>query len=553
MLGEIKIPRYSLIREIGKGGSSVDYLATQDGLDRPVVVRILHRDRSGRGVDLGKLFEQEGRLLAQLEHENIVRIYEIGSTDKVFFRVMEYLEGGTLLDKLGSDDFSRGQVINTCAQLAQALHAAHGINVFHQDLRPSSIMFRGAVTPVLTDLGMVRNFEINLDDTATGVVDRTPRYLSPEQLRGHPNDSRSDVYILGLLFYYMLTGEFPCQGSDPAATDMHRVCELLKPLPEELADLQPVVERMLAGNSEERYQSMLEFHDDLCSISQVDAELTAGSFDVSETPAPARRSVRLPALGSLLVIVAGLYAAYQLMPPTFSEADEKDVEQELQVFEMSISKADEQNVEQELQDFEMSMARMHIYGPPGGNATSSLKKMMAITTEYYKVRDAAHRLAEIYLNDAYDSYVNKNLDDAFQLAYKGLAFAPDHEGLSQLMAEVKKDLEKRERELKIESLVDEGNRALDREELLPPLKNSAYFFFEEIASLDPGNRAAESGLREIQLRLAEQARRSWNNEGLSKAEQQARQGLEFFPDSVLLRDLLADIERTEESEWQQKR
>jgi serine/threonine protein kinase len=551
MLGEIKIPRYSLIREIGKGDSSVDYLATQDGLDRPVVVRILHRDRSERGVDLGKLFEQEGRLLAQLEHENIVRIYEIGSTDEVLYRVMEYLEGGTLLDKMRSDEFTRGQVINTCAQIAQALHAAHGINVFHQDLRPSSIMFRGAATPVLTDLGMVRNFEINIDDTATGVVDRTPRYLSPEQLQGHPDDARSDVYTLGLLFYYMLTGEFPCQDRDPAATDMQRVCESLKPLPEEFADLRPVVERMLAGNPQERYQSMLDFHDDLNSISQLDAALTAGSFDIPKTPAPAHRSVRTTALGSLLVIVAGLYAAYQLMPPTFSEADEQNVEQELQDFEMSISKADEKNVEQELQDFEMSMARMHIYGPPGGNATSSLKRMMAITTEYYKVRDAAHRLAEIYLNDAYDSYVSKNLDDAFQLAHKGLEFAPDHEGLSQLIAEVKKDLDKRDRALKIESLADEGNRALDREELLPPLKNNAYSFFEELDSLDPGNRVAESGLREIQLRIAEQARRAWNDEGLSKAEQRARQGLELFPDSILLHDLLADIERTEESEWQQ--
>jgi serine/threonine-protein kinase PpkA len=524
---DIEIPRYSLIQEIGSGSNAVVYLATQEGLDRPVAVRVL-RTSSQDDAEIRKVFEKEGRTLAQLEHENIARVYEIGATGDSPYMVMEHLGGGTLAQLMRSREHSHDQVLHIFGQICLAIRVAHCKQQFHRDLNPSSVMMRDSSTPVLTDFGMVRSMTAN--DTSSSI-----RFQSPEQMAGQPLDARSDVYTLGLMMYYLLTGHVPYQRANLSSMVDLDADHPLKPLPDELSDLQPMVERMLAANPDDRYQHMLEFYDDLQSISRVEKDYTAGSYMMAASSVappggkgkPGRGKLRNLGLGGSLVIAAGLFALYQWLPHGISEADQ-------------------QRIEQELRHFGTYMVRMDIYGPVGANATASLEKLLAISTDSQEVREAAASLATIYERDAHDSYMQARLDDANRLVQKGLVLAPEHAGLTRLGVVIRADLDKRERSARVNNLLDAGNLALRRENLLPPRDGNAYSMFQEIQSIDPTNKSAESGLHEIQQQIIEQARDAWTRHSLEKAKILTLEGLELFPDSVLLHDLLADIEHTEQ-------
>lgn len=523
---DVEIPDFSLLRELGAGGPAPVFLADQQGLDRQAVVRILRRDRSssdsGSESDLAQPFECESRLLARVQHRNIVRIYQIGATDAVLFRAMEYLEGGSLLDRMRANDLTPAQAVNCCAQLARALHAFHALDAFHHDLRPSGILFRDARSPVLADLGMVRDSALEASDTATGISQRTPRYLSPEQLQGLPVDARSDVYALGLLLHFMLTGEYPGQGLGPVAADPERPAGRLRPLPDEVAGLQPVLERMLAGDPAQRYPDMVELQAALAAVVPLEGELSAESFDLPAAPRPRRKRWRALALAGAALLAAATFAAWLWLPRGLDDAQR-------------------QRVEQELLDFETYMVRMDIYGPAGANATDSLEQMLAITRQHPGVREAAERLAGVYLQDAHDSYLRGNFEDVLRLAEKALAFLPGHPDLGQLQAEAGQAVA-RER---LEDLLAQGQAALARGRLLPPAAGNAFDLFSEARSLNPGHRAADSGLREIQLRLAELARTAWGAGDVQRAHDITLEGLALFPDSLLLNELLVDLEQAQ--------
>lgn len=507
-----EIPNFSLVRELGMGGPAPVFLADQAGLDRQAALRILRVEHSGRAPELVQLFEQESRLLARVQHRNVVRIYQIGATDSVLFRAMEYLEAGSLLDRMRARELTPVQAVNYCAQLAQALHAVHALNAFVHELRPASILFRDARTPVLADLGMVRATTLDPGEAA-------PRYPSPEQLSGQPADARSNVYALGLLLHCMLTGEFPGPVQEPAAGGEAPSAERLKPLPAEVAGLQPVLARMLAGAPTQRYQDMPEVYAALAAAVPLEGDLTAASFEVPAPDRLRRVSLRVLALAAVPLMLAAAFAVWHWLPQGLDEAE--------------IGR-----LQQGLQEFETYMARMDIYGPAGTNATAALEELLEIARERPEVREAAQRLADIYLHDAYDSYLRKNLEDALRLTGKGLEFAPEHAELRQLQAEANKALAA----MTLQRLLAQGEDALARLNLLPPMPGNAYSLFMEVRSMDPGNRTADAGLREIQLRIAEQARAAWGAEGPERAHEIAAEGLELFPDSVLLNDLLADLE-----------
>jgi hypothetical protein len=232
-------------------------------------------------------------------------------------------------------------------------------------------------------------------------------------------------------------------------------------------------------------------------------------------------------VGSALVLAAALFAAWQLVPPVLSEADR-------------------QLITQELQTFEEQMARMEIYGPAGGNATETVNRLISIARgkPYPEVQRAAERLADVYLRDAYNSYLRKNFEDALMLVEKGAELAPQHPSLAELRSAIGAALTAQ----RVADLLDTADAALSQRNFVPPTAGNAYSVFREIESLDPGNSEAETGMREIQLHIAEQARGAWGTEGLKEARMLALRGLELFPDSVLLNDLLADMNRAEQTD-----
>src|SRR4051812_22382145 len=152
----IQIPGFELLRPLGSGGMSTVYLALQRSLDRKVAIKIMRRSSGDASADVTqaeKRFLLEGRMMAKLPHRNIVAVYDIVSNDAMSYISMEYLDGGTLSDRM-KDGLSLGDAVAVVVQIASALDFAHSHGVVHRDLKPANIMFRDSGTPVLTDFGI---------------------------------------------------------------------------------------------------------------------------------------------------------------------------------------------------------------------------------------------------------------------------------------------------------------------------------------------------------------------------------------------------------------
>ena len=249
------VPGYEFIRELGRGGMAVVYLATQRSLKRPVALKLLDRNVPGYS-ELAKRFINEAHTLAGLRHPNIVTVFDVVESPQGDFISMEYLDDGSLSDRLAVG-LSVQQSLAVLAQLGAALEAAHGRGFVHRDIKPDNVLFRDSHTPVLTDFGIARM--INPDSqrmTQAGLAVGTPSYMSPEQISGDPIDGRADQYSLGAMFFQMLTGELPYKADSTADLLVAHLARPIPRLPASLSALQPVIDRMLAKQPAARYPDM---------------------------------------------------------------------------------------------------------------------------------------------------------------------------------------------------------------------------------------------------------------------------------------------------------
>jgi len=255
----VNIQGYELVRELGVGGMATVFLAIQTSLDRKVALKVMRRNIDD--VDkFERRFLMEGRTLAKLPHRNIVAVYDIVKGDATTYIAMEYLDGGTLHERM-RDGLSLAEAVAIVVQIGGALQFAHDHGVIHRDLKPSNIMFRDESTPVLTDFGIAKQQDSQQQTrlTQTGMLVGTPTYMSPEQINALEVDGRSDLYSLGVMFYELLTGTAPFQGDTPIAVLMAHLTTPAPPLPYAFAEFQPVIDRMLAKNRDDRFLNLKEF------------------------------------------------------------------------------------------------------------------------------------------------------------------------------------------------------------------------------------------------------------------------------------------------------
>ncbi|WPL16651.1 Serine/threonine-protein kinase PrkC [Thiorhodovibrio winogradskyi] len=252
----MEIPGYTILRELGRGGMAIVYLARQDRLGRQVALKVME-PVPGAGDDFSARFIKEGRIIAHLQHPRIVTIYDLDSVGDLHYFSMEFLPNGTLADKINAG-LSQAAAIDILRRVAQALSIAHDNGVIHRDIKPQNILFRADGTPVLTDFGIARAASTGVDATAltnVGMIVGSPRYMSPEQSMSRPIDARSDLYSLGCVFYEMLTREQPYQAGDVISLAMLHCSAPLPELPLGLARFQPIIDRLLAKAPEERFGS----------------------------------------------------------------------------------------------------------------------------------------------------------------------------------------------------------------------------------------------------------------------------------------------------------
>lgn len=212
--------KYSVTRLIGRGGLAEVYLAHDPDLDRDVAVKAIYPHLAAQ-PGFGERFRAEARLAAQLHHTNIVQLYDFGTADGQPYLVMDFLEGGTLKDRLDEARARRAvwspeEVKALLVPIASALDYAHALGAVHGDVKPANILFSPRGEPVLTDFGIASALS---DGSAgqSGQLIGSPAYMAPEQASGAPVDSRADVYALGVILYEMVTGRVPFEGASPMA------------------------------------------------------------------------------------------------------------------------------------------------------------------------------------------------------------------------------------------------------------------------------------------------------------------------------------------------
>ena len=211
--GNATIGHFELVHEVGRGAFGSVWQAHDSKLDRKVAVKV---PRSGQFTQSSReQFLREARAAAQLNHPNIVSVYEVGLDDDRIYIVSDFVNGISLADLLSGDRLAPRQAIQLCVKVVRALEHAHVNGVIHRDLKPANIMLDENHEPFVMDFGLAKRDAGEITMTLDGKLLGTPAYMPPEQARGegHHVDRRADVYSVGVILYELLTGELPFRGT----------------------------------------------------------------------------------------------------------------------------------------------------------------------------------------------------------------------------------------------------------------------------------------------------------------------------------------------------
>lgn len=258
------------------------YLAIQESVEREVALKIMAPQLSA-DPSFGERFLREARIAAKLHHRHVVSIFDVGVHDGIHYCAMEHLPGGPVMRR-GSPPLALKPTIRCVREIASALHYAQEKGFIHRDVKPDNILLREDGSCVLSDFGIARAADSGTIMTKTGAVVGTPHYMSPEQLRGRAIDGRADLYSLGVVFFQLLSGRVPYEASDSLAVGIMHMTAPLPQLPSEYRFLQPILERMLAKEPAERFQTGAEID---AALAESERRIAAGTAD---TPPPRRGS-----------------------------------------------------------------------------------------------------------------------------------------------------------------------------------------------------------------------------------------------------------------------
>jgi serine/threonine protein kinase len=259
---------YEILKELGRGGMGIVYLARQVSLNRRVALKMILAGTHA-GEDERQRFRDEAEAVARLQHPNIVQVYEVGEADGHPFFSLEFCPGGSLAAKLSGTPLPPKEAAALVEQLARAVHHAHQRGIVHRDLKPANVLLAEDGTPKITDFGLAKRVEEGSGLTASGVIRGTPSYMAPEQAGGCGKrvGPAADVYALGAILYECLTGRPPFRAATMLDTlEQVRSQEAVKPRSLDAKvprDLEVICLKCLHKEPHLRYTSALELAEDL--------------------------------------------------------------------------------------------------------------------------------------------------------------------------------------------------------------------------------------------------------------------------------------------------
>ena len=316
---EVRVSHYRVLEKLGAGGMGVVYKAEDLRLGRMVALKFLPENSVADGR-AHERFKREARAASSLDHPNICTIYEVDEDQGRPFIAMQLLEGQTLRDRIGMQPVPLAQLLEWALQLTDALQAAHSKGIVHRDVKPANIFITAREQAKIMDFGLAKftvsemanssevTMSVNSPLTHTGAAIGTVAYMSPEQARGLVLDARTDIFSFGVVLYEMATGRQAFSGPTWAVT-VHAILgqapmslnEFVPGLPHRL---QEIIDKSLAKNREQRYQTAAAVHADLLQLKRdIEAGKKIKTVGVAAVWTP-RRKLQIAAAVTFIIIAA---------------------------------------------------------------------------------------------------------------------------------------------------------------------------------------------------------------------------------------------------------
>ncbi len=313
LIGRLVSDRFRVLSLIAKGGMGRVYRAEQIPLGRTVALKVLHVSYEGiRDDEFRKRFFLEAAACAKLSHPNTVTIFDYGQTDDdVFWIAMELLEGRTLRRAIHEGrPFTPERTVRIARQIARSLRDAHRAGLIHRDLKSANVFLvrreDDADTVKVLDFGLVKVLDAGSEEiTKTGLFMGSPKYMSPEQVRGDVLDARTDVYSLGVIMYEMLTGKVPFEGPTSTSIMMAHMHDAVPTLSERNPSvsvpegLERIVMRCLSKTREDRFESMAALTD---ALNDWAADNSVSVIQSEPPEAPGPDAIAAPAVAAGVVV-----------------------------------------------------------------------------------------------------------------------------------------------------------------------------------------------------------------------------------------------------------
>jgi serine/threonine-protein kinase PpkA len=528
------IPGYKILNLIGRGANATVYLALQESLNRHVALKILQKfDRPAQAVR----FFNEGQIVASMNHPNIITIYDIGSVGSQQYIAMEYLDGGSLKDRI-KEHPSPTDALDIVQSIGSALEFVHQMGIVHRDIKPENILFHKRGMPKITDFGVAKALDRDMNLTMDGTALGSPYYLSPEQAEGKDLDGRSDIYSLGVILFEMLAGHKPFLGESQIEVIFGHLNQPVPSLPEELRQYQALVEKMMAKSADERFSSAREMLDYITAL----RSLGDGSFqkktaspvrhsqNALSTPAGGRRTFlgAHPWLSSLAALtLTGVLAAFLLpsSPPSPASvgnpalqgngkklASENEPDTAITAPPPSPSQSTADTLSAPVISSPPPL-------PPEQSATSEPTTFTAEETvaEPAPLRDGqsspSETIAETAEAPQADDTPAETPTPEASTTGDGTASASDEMDTAA----------------KVEKLLSQADAALKKYRLTSPRNRSAYHYYREVLKLDPHNKAASRGIRRIADRYTTLADKALKKGDEDKSRAYVKRGLSLNP------------------------
>jgi serine/threonine protein kinase/tetratricopeptide (TPR) repeat protein/TolB-like protein len=325
---DTQLAQFKIIRKLGEGGMGSVYLAEDQKLHRQVALKTLSPEMFDN-VEHQERFVREARTAAQISHGNVMAIYDIGATADadtgrtVQFIVMEYVKGQSLTNYLKGTKADLHAIIRLTEKIASGLAAAHKLRIVHRDIKTDNIIIDEQGEPKILDFGLAKPLEplqmdgaetantVSQELTRAGKIMGTVTYMSPEQIKGEPVDTRSDIFSFGILLYRMVTGEAPFGGSTQVST----LAKILETVPEpprarnaEIpAELERIIDKCLQKDPNDRYQDTRDLVVDIRNLRKSYDSGTTETISVRTAAIPAKKSFNLGLNLSWKVMVVVLF------------------------------------------------------------------------------------------------------------------------------------------------------------------------------------------------------------------------------------------------------